>query len=363
MNKAISQKIYFLSFFCMVLLVFIHAYNVNYYPLYPTSTIDEPFSTTNFIELFFANGLLRFRIPLLMLVSGYLLAYKPNTTYRENIEKKVRTLLLPYLLFSGVTIVFVAIIEHFILPNNTLGLWGKKISNYSLHDFAYRLIISPIPFQLWFLRVVFMFVVLYPVIVYCLKKAPKWFLSILFILAIVLCNNHYTLIFYFAVGIYLQMQKVNITTKPSLFNIPFWIIVVLILVTLKTWVAINGKYYFGNFTNIVLQVLHIAYIIPSILVVWFGLDNIVSYFMSKGWFLSIIGSTFFIYGCHEPLMAILIKPFITQFGGGDVAKLITFFILPVIMILFSIGLNAIVIRLSPKLHNVFTGGRGQIKNI
>lgn len=361
MNKTISQKIYFLSFFCMVLLMFIHSYNVNNLPLYTTSTVDEPITVINFLEFFFANGLLRFRIPMLMIISGYLLAYKPNITYVEIIKKKVRTLLIPYLLFSGIAIVFIAIIELLFFPNSAEGLWGKKISTYSLHDFAYRLFISPIPFQLWFLRVVFVFIVCYPIIKYCLQKAPIWLLLMLFILVTGLSNNRYTLIFYFAVGMYLQMEKVDLTNKPDFLNIPFWLIIVMILVTLKTLIAFYGNYYFGTFTSVVLQVIHVAYIIPSILLVWFGLDKLINHYMRKPWFLSIIGSSFFIYACHEPLLTILIKPCIAFLGGGEIAKLFAFFMLPIIMIVLCIGLNTVVARLSPKLHNILTGSRGQMK--
>jgi len=345
----------------MVLLVFIHSYNVNNLPLYTTSTVDEPITVTNFLEFFFANGLLRFRIPMLMIISGYLLAYKPNITYVEIVKKKVRTLLIPYLLFSGIAIVFIAIIEQLFLPNSAEGLWGKKISTYSLHDFAYRWLISPIPFQLWFLRVVFVFIVCYPIIKFCLQKAPIGVLLMLFILVTGLSNNHYTLIFYFAVGMYLQMEKVDLTNKPYFLNIPFWLITVMILVTLKTLIAFYGNDYFGSFTGVVLQVIHVSYIIPSVLLVWFGLDKLINYCMSKRWFLSIIGSSFFIYACHEPLLTILIKPYISLLGNGEMAKLIAFFTLPILMIVLCIGLNAVVARLSPKLHNVLTGSRGKMK--
>lgn len=362
MNKTISRKIYFLSFLCMVLLIFIHSYNITDYPLYATTTINKLLTPTTFIQYFLANGLLRFRLPLLMLMSGYLLAYKDSITYLQIIKKKIRTLLLPYLLFSAICIVLMATAEHFLLPNSTEGFWGKKISAYSLHDFFYRLFISPIPFQLWFLRTLFVFIVCYPVIKYCLQKAPIWMLLMLFILVTALSNNHYTLVFYFAVGIYLQMQKVNITTKPNFFNVRTWLIVVLLLVILKTWVAIYGNNILGSFTSVALQVIHVAHIIPSILLVWFGLDNLVNYCMSQHWFLSIIGSSFFIYACHEPLMAILIKPYVTLLGGAEMAKLIAFFTLPIAIITLCIGLNTVVERLLPKLHNTLTGGRGSIKN-
>jgi hypothetical protein len=61
-------------------------------------------------------------------------------------------------------------------------------------------------------------------------------------------------------------------------------------------------------------------------------------------------------------MAILIKPYVTLLGGAEMAKLIAFFTLPIAIITLCIGLNTVVERLLPKLHNTLTGGRGSIKN-
>lgn len=361
MNKAISQKMYFLSFFCMVLLVFIHGYNVTDFPLFATSTIDEPLTVTNFIEYFLANGVLRFRIPLLMIISGYLVAYKQDVTYLQLLKKKLRTLILPYILFSLLTLVAIGLVEYFFMSNNVAGLWGNKISTYSIHDFFYRIFISPIPFQLWFLRVLFIFIAAYPAIKYFIQKAPLPFLITLFLLRIAFNSNHYSLVFYFSTGIFLQLRAINITTKPQFFNVKFWIFIVLVLIMLKTLIAFGGKPYLGNNTGFVLKIIHLAHVIPSILIVWFGIDKLANYCMNQRWFLTISTASFFIFACHEPLMVMLIKPYVTLLGGGELAKLIAFFTLPWAMLAFCIGLNALVSKISPTFYGLLTGGRGSVK--
>lgn len=361
MNKLISQKIYFFSFFCMVLLLFIHGFNVTNFPLFATSTIAEPLTITNSIEYFFANGLFRFRLPMLMMISGYLIAYKADTSYIALIKKKLKTLMLPYVLFSFIAIIIIALAETILIPNNIDGFWGKRVASYTLYDWFYRMIISPIPFQLWFLRVLFVFMLAYPILKYCLQKAATPCLLTLFLLRVGFNSIHYTLIFYFATGIYLQLQAINITTKPSFFNIKLWLLIVIILITLKTLIAYNGKPYFGKYTTIVLQGIHILHVIPTILLVWFGLDKLVFYCLKQKWFTAFAGASFFIFAAHEPLMVMLIKPYVSALGNGEAAKLIAFFTLPIIMLAFCIALNAVVEKLSPKLHNILTGSRGQIK--
>ncbi len=361
MNKIISQKIYFLSFFCMVLLVFIHSYNITDLPLYATSTINEPLTVTNFIEYFIANGLLRFRLPMLMMISGFLLAYKEGISYASLIKKKLQTLMLPYLLFSAINLLLLFIVEHLFMTHNNAGLWGKKIETYTLHDYIYRLIISPIPFQLWFLRVLFVFIICYPVIKYCLLNIPILLLLLLFVLRIGYNNEHFTLLFYFALGIYIQLQKLNIHTAPTCFSTTIWLIAIVIIISIKTWIAFSGQPIFGVYTSTLLQLLHVAHVIPTIVLVWFGLHRQMDYYMQKRWFLAIVGSSFFIFACHEPFMVMLIKPYGALFGSGQTAKLLGFLTLPIIMLIFCIALDAFVTKAAPKFHSVLTGGRGKRK--
>jgi fucose 4-O-acetylase-like acetyltransferase len=345
----------------MVLLVFIHSYNVTDFPLNASSTIDEPLTPTNFIEYFLTNGLLRFRIPLLMAISGYLIAYKQDVTYLQLVIKKLRTLILPYLLFSLLSLAAIALFEFCFMAKDTEGLWGKKISNYGIHDFFYRIVFSPIPFQLWFLRVLFLFTMAYPFIKYAIHKAPICCLLILFVLRIAFNNSHYTLIFYFAIGIFLQLTAVNITTKPSFLNSKRWLLIVLGLITLKTFIAFGGNPYFGKYIGLVLKVIHLAHVIPTIFLIWFGIDKLANYCMNQRWFQSLSTASFFIFACHEPLMVMLIKPYVAFLGSGESAKLIAFFTLPLAMLAFCIGLNTLVFKISPTLYGLLTGGRGNIK--
>lgn len=345
----------------MILLVFIHSYNVTDFPLDANSTINEPLTPTNFIEYFLTNGLLRFRIPLLMAISGYFVAYKQDVTYLQLVIKKLRTLILPYLLFSLLSLAAIALVEYCFMANATEGLWGKKISNYGIHDVFYRIVISPIPFQLWFLRVLFLFTMAYPVIKYVIHKAPICCLLILFILRIAFNSSHYTLIFYFAIGVFLQLKAINITTKPTFLKSKLWLLAVLVLITFKTFVAFHGKAIFGDYTGFVLKIIHLAHVLPTIFLIWFGIDKLANYCMNQRWFQSLSTASFFIFACHEPLMVMLIKPYVAFLGGGESAKFIAFFTLPLAMLAFCIGLNTLVFKISPSLYGLLTGGRGSTK--
>lgn len=68
MTRSLSQKFRFFTFVCIALLAYVHGYNLRDTYLNPFSTVDEPLTFTAFFEYLFANGLLRFRIPMLFLI-------------------------------------------------------------------------------------------------------------------------------------------------------------------------------------------------------------------------------------------------------------------------------------------------------
>ena len=99
-NRVLSQKFRFYTFISIALLLFVHGYNLNDTYLLPYSTVTEPMTFTTWFEYFLANGVLRFRIPLLFLISGYIYALQDNKSYGVRTRKRFITLMIPFL--SGV---------------------------------------------------------------------------------------------------------------------------------------------------------------------------------------------------------------------------------------------------------------------
>lgn len=361
MNPIISQRIKFLNFFCMILLVFIHGYNLKDDHLFTNSIIKEPLSFTTFTEYFLANGLFRFRIPLLMTISGYLLAYKDNVPYIEIIKKKFRTLIIPYILISAISIFLLFVAEQLFWSDASYGLWGKKIVEFDFNDFIYRLFISPIPFQLWYLRILFLFTLFYPIIKYCLENFPLAFLISLFILRMSFNNFHGTHIFYFSLGIFLQLNKIDVTNTPKLLSIKALAVLFVLIVFIKTLIAFKGYPILGNATFYILQMMYTIHGVISLVVVWFGLDKMATYFMEKQWFHKIVGASFFIYAFHEPLMVMLIRPYLNYISFLPGTRMIGFLTLPIFILVICILFDALIAKTIPALYNVLTGNRGTVK--
>ncbi len=347
----------------MFLLVFIHGYNLQDDHLFTNSIVTEPLTPTSFTEYFLANGLFRFRIPLLMAISGYLLAYKDQTPYFELLRKRFRTLVIPYVLVSAISILFLFLAEQTFFKTGAEGLWGKRVIDFGVKDYLYRLFISPIPFQLWYLRILFLFVILYPVIKYCLTNFPLVFLLSLFILRMSFNNFHGTHIFYFSFGAFLQLNKIEITNSPKYLSIKALAIFFVSIVFIKTLIAFKGYSYLGNATFYILQMMYTIHGVISLVVVWFGLDKLATYFMNKDWFHKIVGSSFFIYAFHEPLMVMLIDPYLKYLSFLPAARMIGFLTLPIFVLAFCILMDALVAKTIPSLYNLLTGNRGTVKEL
>src|SRR5882757_6072094 len=174
-----SQKFKFWSFISMALLVFVHGYNLNQGYLQPWTLPSEPMTVTTFSEYWLANGLFRFRIPMLFIISGYLFAMGDNRSYKQRVGKRVRTLLFPYLIWSAVGLLFTYLLECFAYSKNIVAATHMMqldeqrtlLHQYHWYEVLARWIFFPVSYQLWFIRVLLMYNLAYPLLRWCVLHA------------------------------------------------------------------------------------------------------------------------------------------------------------------------------------------------
>jgi fucose 4-O-acetylase-like acetyltransferase len=180
----ISQKFRFYSFLSMLLLVFVHGYNLQDTYLQPWSLVREPMTFTSFTEYLLANGLFRFRIPMLFIISGYLYALSDYKPYKERTNKRLRTLGIPYLFWSLFALLLTLGLEYspaFLkaIQETRLAQVSEHsilVSQYVWYEWLIRIFLAPIAFQLWFIRVLLVYNVAYPYLRWCVQKIPfVWF--------------------------------------------------------------------------------------------------------------------------------------------------------------------------------------------
>lgn len=371
LSPFLSQKFKFWSFVSMLLLVFVHGYNLEQRYLQPWTTPTEPISFTAFTEYFFANGIFRFRIPMLFIISGYLFSLHDGQSHWQRIRKRAKTLLLPYLLWSAFALALVYVIELFpstkelVTSSHVMQIDDKRmlLHDYKWYEVMARWIFFPAAYQLWFIRVLFFYNLAYLGIRWCVlhPKAKVIFFSI----AILLWLSTFGMVFvegegllFFSLGVWMQKSNFNIE-KPSAFLQPkIWSIVFILSAAIKTHLAFNGVDSIGNATYPIITLLHKLTIASGLVVCWFGLDKFVSFLMTKSWWTWLSGFSFIIYAVHAPLVAILINGMFDWLDFMPGYRLKTFILLPLLIILGCIVLGAALRAVSPKTYSLLTGGRG-----
>ncbi len=362
-----GTKFRFYAFISMLLLVFVHGYNLQNTYLQPFSCVEEPLNLTTFTEYFLANGLFRFRIPMLFIISGYLYAMHDSKPWKQRMGKRLRTLGLPYLIWSAVGMLITLIWQYFpftmqFLQQAQLDQMGDNRPYWEMtwQQLLERWTLAPIAFQFWFIRVLLIYNAIYPLLRWVTQKgALIWFLIIGFFWLVT--ANVYFLegegLLFFSLGIWLQKRNNWIEEKPKWILMPAVWIVFITTALVKTFLAFKLSSAAAS-SFWILSVLHKTTVFTGLIAVWYGLDAVVKWFKQQPWLVWMSGFSFIIYALHNPLVNYLMR-MSTQFTQSFAYhRLFNFLVVPTVVILLCIAIGAIFRAVLPKWYAITTGDRG-----
>jgi fucose 4-O-acetylase-like acetyltransferase len=369
--KQTSEKFKFWAFISMCLLVFVHGYNLEIRYLQPWTVTGESLTTTGFIEYFLSNGLFRFRIPMLFIISGFLFALHDYRPYKERAGKRFRTLFLPYLIWSALGLGFTYALEMF--PYGRGIIAGSHVvqiddTRLLLHDYRWyellgRWLLVPVPYQLWFIRVLFVYNLAYPAIRWCvLHRIGRWiFFSFAFLLW--LSTSSFVIVegeglLFFSLGVWIQKTGFDIEVPKRQLNPFWWGIAFVFLAAAKTILAFIGQPYMGNAVYPVIAFMHKGMVLSGLVACWYGLDPLVTWFMRRRWFVWFSAFAFIIYAMHTPLVAYAIDIVLGWFQPFFLSRLVTYIGLPLAVIALCVATGALLRTAVPKIYSLLTGGRG-----
>jgi fucose 4-O-acetylase-like acetyltransferase len=183
---------------------------------------------------------------MLFVISGYLFAWNDKKSHKERMKSRVRTLFVPYIAWSAFGIGLTALLEQ--SPQTYAAVRAVELSDpinqYQWSDYVFRLLLYPIPFQLWFIRVLLVYNLLYPLLLRCSTHGAKiWFPLITLIWLAVPMNFGFVEpegLLFFTLGIWLQKSSVNLETPPRFFHGAFWGIAWILIATIKTIAAFDA---------------------------------------------------------------------------------------------------------------------------
>lgn len=367
MDRFLSQKFRFYSFISIVLLLYVHGYNLQETYLTPYSVVKEPLTFTTFIEYFLANGALRFRIPLLFIISGYIYALQDDRPYQQRIKKRFITLIIPFLIWSAAGLAITWLWQQIpvtaqAVKDAQLDQLGdnRPYSQIGWGGVLYRWIVRPVSFQLWFIRSLFIYNLLYPFIKRAVTKYPVIWFSLVFlfwhsIFSILFIEG--LGLFFFSFGIWICKNNYPIHKKPAWFSYYLSWLFYLGISVIKTFMAFElepGE----PATVYVLYALQDISIASGILAIWFVADPIVKWCMNQKWFVRVSSYSFIIFALHVPLIHYSTRLAFIYVRNLQNYRLLTYLIVPILILIFCIAVGSFLKKTFPKAYRIATGGRG-----
>lgn len=360
MNLLIKNKFRSLAFLCILCLVYIYGYNLQNRLGTPYSVIDEPVSFTAFFEYFVANGLLRFSVPMLFLMGGYIFASQDDLPHEQRVKKRLHTLLIPYLVWSVIGLLITALLQRY-EPLRSAVVTAlkpreyKTMDEYTLGDVLWRWLIYPIPLQLWIIRCLFVYILIYPLLRTALNFRIISFsiLAFLWVISFDAVFIEGESFLCFTLGIWFYKARFKIDDLPRGLKVAPLFIAWVLIAGLKTWLAFKGHTGLQD-PKILLLVLHKLTVALGVIVAWYAFAPFLSRVGEKGWLKWAAAFTFFIYVLHAPLITYATNLALIYIPGY---QLLTFLLLPLIVIVFCILTGVIFRAALPKVYSFLTGGK------
>lgn len=355
MNDFLRTKIRFLSFFLIVLVVFVHSYNID---IKINNGIKySAAGLVFFIEEFFSQGLNRIASPLFFIISGYLFFANINGRYEEfllKLKKRFITLVIPYLLWSLAGLALYWLLQMF--PRADVFFTKTHISDLSIRELLYSLLFDPVPYHLWFIRDLMMIVLLSPVVYFLIKNLKFVLLVSCLILWLADINliffRSQSLLFYTIGGIVAIHYKDKAVRE---YNIKYGPIVVVwvAVITVKTFLGYDLS------GNVVLTgLLHKAGIILGILAVNSVYDRFsdkIRSFYEKN--KPVFSFTFFVFASHEPILTIIKKSLFYFTGFSTFSFFMIYIISPLLTLSICLTTATFMKSKLPVVYRHITGGR------
>jgi surface polysaccharide O-acyltransferase-like enzyme len=343
MNQYLSDKIKMLSFVSIIFVLYIHSgFNAQ---------DVQGMVFVNYIVDVVSGKLGRCAVPLFFAISGYLFFYSiPNGLYSVFIKmkKRVKTLLIPYIISSVFFIVFYLCLE--IVPgvksfmnNSLLYLFNENFLDIIKYIFIDSGTGMPLAFQLWFLKDLIIMIAFAPFWYVLLKNIKIYWVLIAILLGYIYTKNHYLFsLFWFLGGT--QLKKLEVPSKYHIYVLYIAVCIIEIL--------------FPEFS--IWTILYIPIILLGVVSILSFYNILVpEHFLLNNHLLlkKICSFTFFIYLFHEPSLNIIKKAFIFILGKHEIGYIITYLFSPWIFLLIAIVIGIGLKKYFPQFYSITTGGR------
>ena len=347
MDANVSSRINLMRIVLISGIIFVH---VPFDPL--TSPFLGAYGIVDWLRVYLGDSLFRIGVPCLSAISGYLLFRRGLDAfdYGKTLRTKALTILTPFLLWNGA---FLAVV--FVAQSNDIGFgYLPDVVNATpreLASLALALEAWPINIPLYFLRDLFLCLLLSPVIALLVAKYPRTTLVLMLAYAVLSLPNGIflkkSILFGFSLGICVGLHGLNVKRLDR-----YAPLIVLAVLSASVLLSI-GLYFTGPEFPAWLSMLRSLTAIAGIFGAWalsaLLIRTRVGLALSRT-----AGLSFWIFCAHYPL---LIAFWIVWNRLGSADYLVFYFASPVLALVILALTQRLVRHRMPGLHAVLTGSR------
>lgn len=348
MTEYLSKKLRWLSILMTILVVIIHAFNFAYFTGRESPAINH---------FFFAPSIDigRTAVPLFFLISG-ILFFKDGvpfsfTWYKTQVMKRIKTVLIPYLLMSAIFICLVWLSYRSFVPEY-LHL-NHLLHEYSAKSILEAWILKPQAYYLWFLRNLFALTLFSPIIYWLAKKAGLYFIVPAIIAWICLPEQlpGATLsIIFFTLGSWISIKKVELPKKIS---IKYLVIAFLLWLTFVVLSKLEVQFYY-----LYIMAFYNVYTLFGIVIAWFSYDYINPKFIDKVNNSLLAQYIFSIYLFHHAFLILFEQTWVHFAGNNSLQVIVPMYYISIpLSILLSMGVAMALQKFAPPFYRLLTGSR------
>lgn len=329
----LSKKVALLNVVATVLIVVLHAL--------PPLRYGYPLDRT--MPLYFLLSIVcQFGVPMFFFLSGYLFYSRCESfsCLREKLIRRIKTLLVPYLLWNSLFVFLLFIMTRVDAVNGVMNM-GKVIN--SARDVVVGIFDARFT-PLWFMKILIYYTLLAPILFFCLNRKMLFAVLLLGSLAIAMfcsCDKYDNFLLWLPV--YLSGCAVGF------YKLEFPKCQLLVVTVCGALVCLISLIYLSLISLTPLRL--VGPIAIWFLVDWQWKTQIKESFVVRKW----MTYTFFIYCTHYFVLNVLQKLFLLAFGASRTAMFLTFIITSFTVI----ALLVLVARAlsNYKVYRLLTGGR------
>lgn len=351
-----------LAFVSTLTVVWVHSFNLNERYLWPGYNLAGAISFNHFFQLLICNSLFRFAIPLFFMISGYLMAHREGKLpYGEMVAKRAKMLLGPYFSWAIIGLAFTYLWEAIPELNPITDLshlrpfYDKHLHNFNLTEWLQALTILPVSFQLWFLRSLFIYSVIYPALAWAIERKPIIYFCVAGLLWLV-SGDLFVVggdgLLYFGFGIFLRKKEVDLGKLSHFLYSPIFYILAIALAFGHTALAFANPEWAMTAGYFVYKIMQPALLIA----IWTFYDKL-NFNTQITHFDKLSVTNFFIYGAHVPAVYFITDWVFEHYGRTDEIRLSLFLLLPAVVILVASTTGLLLRKVWPAAFALLSGWR------